>query len=336
LFLVCLLFGASAETYNLSTTISLDPAGSSQGHGDWVAYDCETETVWLSHQPDANVVVLDALEDRIRAILPNVESGNGITFNRIFAFVADYETQSVLVYHKRNYYLVQNLSTPGGPDGVYWNSVNKALWVALDDSKTIAEFRSAAGWDHEDYQVTHRLPFQATPSANISLNTTVTPSAGPDVGVYVSDYNRIYQPIDKFINVIDTNSRKIIATWELPFNGTAKGISYDSETHHLVLGTSANKVFIVSAVNGSVIATIPVPGAIDASFVDSENRRAFFGDKTGVIDVIDLATNTLLQSFATHASAHTLAVKVTSPYKIWSYYDQANEVGVFLRNLSSN
>jgi len=333
LFLACLLFGASAETYNLSTTISLDPAGSIFGHGDWVAYDSDTETVWLSHQPDSNVVVLDALQDRIRVILPNVKSGNGITFNRIFAFVADYDYQSVLVYHKRNYYLVQNLSTPGGPDGVYWDTVNKALWVALDDSKTIARFSSVVGWSHEDHFVTHRLPFQPNASANITLNTTVNPSAGPDVGVYVSEYDRIYQPIDALINVIDTKEKRIIATWSLPpGSGNAKGISYDSVTRHLVLGTSTNKVFIVSAVNGSVAATIPVPGAIDASFVDSVNRRAFFGDKTGVIDVINLDTNTLLQSFLTHISAHTLAVKCTSPYKVWSYFDQANAVGVFLRN----
>jgi len=319
-----LFLGAYAETYNLIETIDLTPAGNFTGHGDWVAYDRDTETVWLSHQPAANVVVLDAFLNRIRVIIPNVQSGNGIHFNWEYAFVADYGTESVKIYDKRNYLLLQTLSTPGGPDGVYWDPQSQALWVALDDSKSIAQFMALQPRSIDG-------PFEGSPRANISLFTNVTNSAGPDIGVYVAELNRIYQPIDNFINVIDVTKRKIEETWELNFTGSAKGISFDPVTTSLILGTSVGKAFIVNARTGNATAIIPLPGAIDESAVDFFHRRAFLGDKAGYFDVIDLENNSLQQSVPTAVAAHTLAITWNEEeVKVWSYFDQENKVGVYV------
>jgi len=319
-----LFLGAYAETYHLVAIIDLAPAGNVTGHGDWVAYDRDTDTVWLSHQPAKNVVVLDNFLNRIRVIIPNVESGNGIAFNSLLAFVADYGTETVKIYDKHNYHLLQTLSTPGGPDGVYWDSVSRALWVTLDDSSSIAQFLTVL---HPNSIFD---PFEDSPTAHIPLNTTAASPAGPDVGVYVAELNRIYQPIDNFINVIDVTTRKINATWTLPFTGSAKGISFDPNTTSLILGTSVGKAFIVNAHNGHVIATIPVPGAIDESAVDYFHRRAFLGDKAGFFDVINLEDHSV-QSVATAALAHSLAIAWNEQWvKVWSYYDQENKVGVYL------
>jgi len=320
-----LFLGAYAETYHRIEIIDLAPAGNVTGqHGDWVAYDRDTDTVWLSHQPAKNVVVLDNFLNRIRVIIPNVESGNGIAFNNLFAFVADYGTETVKIYDKHNYHLLQTLSTPGGPDGVYWDSESPALWVTLDDSSSIAQFMPVLH-PNSIFDL-----FEDLPRANITLNTTAAPSAGPDVGVYVVEKKRIYQPIDNFINVIDVTTRKIIATWTLNFTGSAKGISFDSNTTSLILGTSVGKVFIVNANNGQVTATITVPGAIDESAVDYVHRRAFLGDKAGFFDVINLEDHSV-QSVPTAALAHSLAITWHElGVKVWSYYDQLNQVGVYI------
>jgi len=307
----------------------LSPAGSLSGHGDWVAYDGDTDTVWLSHQPDSNVVVLDNFLNRIRLIIPNVGSGNGIAFNGLWTFVADYASETVKIYNKFNYRLIQTLSTPGGPDGVYWDSKSKALWVTLDDSSSIAQFMTVL------YPNITYGPFEVSPRANITLNTTVAPSAGPDVGVYVAELDRIYQPIDNFINVIDVTKRKINATWTLPFTGSAKGISFDPITTSLILGSSVGKAFIVNALNGNVIATIQLPGAIDESAVDYFHRRAYLADKAGSFDVINLEDHTF-QSVSTASGAHTLAITWTEKWvKVWSYFDQTNKVGVYFANFTN-
>jgi len=344
MFLCLLLLGASAETYQNYGTINLNAAGNTSGHGDWVAYDADTNTVWLSHQPDQNVVVLDADDDRIRVTIPKVVSGNGITFSDSYAFVADYGSETTNVYDKRNYYLVQTLSTPGGPDAVYWDFNHRVLWITLDDASTIIAFNQTSNHHHDDDEnhqnqsscqgPLHREPFQATPSTTLSLETTVNVSQGPDVGVFVGDFNHIYQPIDNEINVIDTNTRTIIANWPLPFTGVAKGVSYDPKTHALLVGTGSEKAFFVSAINGSVLATITLPGAVDESVMAPHQRRAFMGDKAGYVDVIDLDSRQLIQEVPTHTGAHTLTVKATNEcIKLWSYLDQINQVDLFRAQL---
>jgi len=320
LILVALFFGASAETYQRIKTVNLSVAGTIGGHGDWVAYDCETDTVWLSHSPDSNVVVVDAKTNDIRVIIPSVLSGDGIAFGPSFAFVADYQSSTVNVYDKRNYALLQVLSTPGGPDGVYY-SQSAGLWVALDDVSRILKFSQNSN--------SHQQPFKPQPTANISLSTPVTSgSVGPDVGVLVGNY--LFQPIDNVINVIDVYQAAIVHVWNLNITGTAKGISYDDISRNLVVGTNQQKAFIISATSGAVVATIPLPGAVDESVVLSDVRRAYIGDKSGSVDVIDLNRYTLLQSFSTAPSAHTLTA-ATRPNGIyvWSYLDQTNLLAVY-------
>jgi len=215
---------------------------------------------------------------------------------------------------------------------VYWDPNHEALWVALDDSSSIVEFKPNTEQRDDDEVPLLSEPFQAAPNVNISLETNVSHSAGPDVGVIVGDH--IYQPIDNIINVINTNERRIVATWFLPFSGVAKGVSYDPINRSLLVGTGSDKAFIVSATDGSVLANISLPGAVDESVIAPRQRRAFIGDKAGYVDVLDLNSRELIQSVPTHPLAHTLTVKATDDYiKLWSYLDQVNEVDVFWASL---
>jgi len=317
--LLALIVTASAETYVKVATVNLSVAGSTGGHGDWVAYDCDTETVWLSHSPDQNVVVLDTESLDIRVIIPNVLNANGIAFNRFFAFVADNQNNTVNIYNKYTYQLVQKLSTPGGPDGVSWDSNHDALWVTLDTTSHVLKFS------------THGILFNPVPVVNISLNTTASPSAGPDVGIYVPELRRFYQPIDNFINVIDGRRGVLLQVWSLPFHGSIKGLSYDPVTRHLFFGTSANTSYIISAIDGTVVSNITLPGAVDQSVVNANVRHGYLGDKAGYVDVVDLDRGVLLQSIPSATAAHTLtAVSNNAKTTIFSYFDQLNEVGVFV------
>jgi len=300
----------------------LSVAGALGGHGDWVAYDEDTNTVWLSHSPDNNVVVLDAYTNSVRVIIPNVGNGNGIAFSEFFAFVADNKNGTVNVYNKYTYALLQKLSAPGGADGVYWDANTQEVLVSLDAVSRVLAFQ---------FQTRGQLYFNPTPVANISLNTTVNNTAGPDVGIYVSDFRRFYQPIDNFINVIDPYQRRVVQVWKLPVNGTAKGISYDPIKQVLLVGTNAGLAFLVSARDGSIKSNITLPGAVDQSVISPQARRGYLGDKSGYVDVIDLDQGILLQNFTTAAGAHTLtAFSNRVQTKVFSYFDQLNEVGVYV------
>lgn len=331
LFLFCFTSVKSLETYIPIETINLNVGGYQGDHGDWVAYDADTKTIWLSHGPDQNVIILDTDLYNVRAVVPYVTKGNGITFTKNFALVADNEADTVRIYDKSDLSLKQVLETPGGPDGVYWDSGSNSIWVTMDDTSSVLQFIPAPTGEPRPYN-----PF---PAANISLITPVTTgSKGPDVGVLVND-RFLFQPIDTVLNVIDIHYQYVANVFTLPFEGvggagsagaTAKGLAFDPQTGNILVGTNWNESFLVSSFDGSIVATIDLPGPVDESVIVREARRGYQADKLGFFDVIDLDAGRLLQSVPTAPGAHTLtAIQYEQSTEVWSYQDQYNQVVVY-------
>src|ERR1700726_678391 len=97
--------------YQLVKTIDLP--GTVGGHGDWVAYDPQTEAIWLAQAPDHNVVVIDANKLTVKATIPGIDVGNGIDFNDTYAFVTDATPNKLVVIDKKTFNKVASVDTGG-------------------------------------------------------------------------------------------------------------------------------------------------------------------------------------------------------------------------------
>jgi DNA-binding beta-propeller fold protein YncE len=302
--------GAQSQQYELVKMIALPGVG---GHGDWVTYDPETETVWLSQSPDHNVVVIDANTLAIKHTVTGVASGNGIDIDGRYAYVTDATPGKLVIVDKRTFKRVASVDSGGKtPDGVNVDSRTKMVFVANDDSNNEAVFDS-------------KPPFKLTRVFKLKPENS---KDGPDVALYVRSLDRLYQPVGGNIDVIDPNSNEILDVWDFDLNSAAKGGIYDSKTNHLIFGTGDKKVLVVDAASGKLVTTIPVSGAVDQTAIDAEKRRAFVGDKTGNIEVIDLDTNQVVDHIATEKDVHTLTVD-TKTHRIFVYLNKSNKVGVY-------
>ena len=79
---------------------------------------------------------------------------------------------------------------------------------------------------------------------------------------------------------------------------------------------------------GSVIGTIAVPGSTDEAAIDVTDRLAFFGDKAGEVDVVDLNTMQLVGALPAEPNMHTLAVD-PSTHELYVYENNGNVVDVW-------
>lgn len=304
--------GAGPTEYTLVKTIDLP--GDKGGHGDWVAFDTATDTVWLAQAPDHNVVVIDAKTNRIKKVIDGIEEGNGIALSAHDAFLADGKGNKVVVVDKRSYAKKAVLTDVGKtPDGLYWDARAGMLWVAADDDNQLTEFK--AGKD--GFKKVGSLKLEPNPAKD-----------GPDVGTFVAAQGRIYQPVDNKVDVIDARTMKIATVWDPGVKGSTKTIAYDAKSGHLVIGTTDQAVLIADAKDGKVIARVAVAGAVDESVVDGSARRAYVGDKAGHVDVIDLDTNTLIASIPSDKDMHTLTVDPRT-HAVYVYRDQGNKLDVF-------
>ncbi len=303
---------ADADQMHYARIATIDLPGDKGGHGDWATFDPDTRTVWLSQSPDHNVVVVDTGSNTIKHVIPGIEDGHGIGFSSKYAFISDNAKNVTVVVDKHAFGQVAILKPAGkGPNGV------------AVDSKTGNVF---VGSDSADMTVFSGKP----PFAQIaSFKLSDKPSKdGPDVGVFVRTKDRLYQPIDNVVAIVDPNQHKVIATWDVGVRGQTKPMVFDHKTGRFLVGTTDQQMLSVDAGTGRVMKTIPVKGKVDETVIDEIARRAFVGDKAGLIEVIDLDQAAVVDSLPSEPNVHTLAVDPGS-HSIYVYRNESNKLDVF-------
>ena len=303
---------AAAESgYSLVKTISLP--GNKAGPGDWVSFDPQTDTVWLSQSPDHNVVVIDASTKTVKGVVPGIKDGNGIAVTPQFAFVADAGSNNVVVVDNKSLKIVATLKPRGKtPDGVAYDWNADRVFVTCDDSNDMSVFSG-------------KPPFAQV--ARIALEPNPDKD-GPDVPTYVGAKDRLYQPVHNVIDVIDPATNAITIIWRPEVKGDIKPAVYDSRTNHLLMGTTDHKMLMLDADSGAVVAWIPLAGSVDETAIDETVRRAYAGDKAGNIEVIDLDTNRVVDILPSEKNVHTVAVNTTT-HEVYVYRGESNRVDVF-------
>jgi len=301
----------AASNYKLIKTIDLP--GAKGGHGDWVAFDPQGETIWLAQSPDNNVVVIDTKNNVVKGVVPGIANGNGIALTADYAFLAAGDGNTVTVVDKSTLKPVATLKPEGKtPDGVVYVPESGLIYVTSDDSNDITVFKASA-------------PFAQV--AHIMLKPEHAKD-GPDVASYVAAKHRIYQPVDNVVDVIDVNTNKILAIWKPGIKKDAKPMVYDPKTNHLFMGTTDKKMLVLDADTGQVLASIPLKGSVDETALDEGARRAYVGDKAGMIEVIDLDKNAVVDKLHSEKNVHTLDVD-TKTHDIYVYRNDSNKVDVF-------
>jgi DNA-binding beta-propeller fold protein YncE len=302
---------ANAQSqYRLVKTIDLPGKG---GHGDWVTFDSDTHTAWIVQSPDHNIVVIDADQLTVKGVIGGIEDGNGIAVSDKYAFVADATANKLIVVDKNSLKQVASVDTGGKKsDGVTIDTHTGYVYVANDDSNTETVFEGEA-------------PFKRIGSIDLRPQPA---KDGPDVNLYVPGLDRIYQPVDNVVDVIDPNSRKVVDVWDFKLKKAAKPMVYDSQDKHLIIGSRDKKILLVEP-NGTLAASIPFDGGdIDEIAVDVASRRLFLGDKSGSAEVIDLDSKQVVDHLKTEKNSHTLAVDPKT-HRVFVYLDSSNKVDVF-------
>ncbi len=300
----------AAGTYKLLKTIDLP--GDKGGHGDWTTFDPDTHTVWLSQSPDHNVVVIDATTNTVKAVIPDIKDGNGIALTPQYAFLSDNGSNVTVVVDKRTFQKVATLEPTGkGPNGTNYVPSTGNVYVS-SDSNDMTVFRATPPFARV---ATFRL--RPDPSKD-----------GPDVALYVPSKDRLYQPDAYEVDVIDPHANTVLSMWQPGIKGSTKPVVYDSKTNHFILGTTDRQMLVLDGDTGSVITAIPVKGPVDETVIDEGARRAYVGDKAGLIEVIDLDSNQVVDTLPSEKNVHTLAVDPTT-HAVYVYRNESNKVDVF-------
>jgi DNA-binding beta-propeller fold protein YncE len=259
------------------------------------------------------VVVIDATTNTVKNVIPDIKDGNGIALSPQYAFLSDNGGNVTVVVDKRNFQRIANLQPVGkGPNGTNFVPTTGAVYISTD-SNDMTVFKATP-------------PFTQVASFKLEPNPA---KDGPDVALYVPSKDRLYQPVDNMVAVIDPHANKVVTVWNPGIKGSGKPMVYDGKTNHFILGTTDLKMLVLDGDTGKVLSEIPVKGKVDETVIDEGLRRAYVGDKAGVIEVIDLDSNTVVDSLPSEPNVHTLTVDPVS-HAVYVYRNESNKVDVFV------
>ena len=292
-------------------TIALPGVG---GHGDEVVVDAGAHSAYVAQSPDNNLVVIDTTTNSVKAVVPQIASGNGIAFSDSYVFVAEADGGAVAVIAKPSWKVIATVPSGGKtPDAVYYDPHENSVFVANDDSNNMEQFSAAA-------------PFAIEGTLNLA---PAQPKTGPDLGTFASADDKIYQSDDNNVDVIDAKTRTIQKVFTpLSADVTTKDIYYDQARHLLWVGTSDPKVLAIDPDTGNVVYTVKTASGMDQLAADSDDGLLFLGEsKAGVMGVIDLATHENITDVKTESGFHTEGY-LPGAHLAYAYLNQSNKIAV--------
>jgi DNA-binding beta-propeller fold protein YncE len=265
-----------------------------EGGTDYLSADPATGRVFISRA--THVMVVDGATGKVLGDIPNTPRVHGIAFapkaNRGFTTNAGDSTSTM--FDLGTLAVIKRIPVGiDGADGIMYDDVTDKILTINHSHPT----GTATVIDPKSGDVVGRV--------------TLTGN-GPEGGV--SDgKGRIFINLEdkNAIDVVDTKTWKVVATWPItPCDGPT-GIAYDRKTNRIFSGCSGTSV-VVDGTSGKVVAEIKNGEGVDALGYDSAQKLIYIpAGRDGNITVVRQDSPdkyTTVATVATMAGAKTIAV----------------------------
>lgn len=140
--------------------------------------------------------------------------------------------------------------------------------------------------------------------------------------------DRLYQPDERQVDVIDPHTNTVVAVWQPAITGPGKPLVFGAKTNQFLLGTTDRRMLVLDGDTGRVPTAIAVQGPVDETAIGEGLRGSYVGDNAGVIEVIDLDANRVVETLPSEKNVHTLTVDPVSQ-AVYVYRNESNKVDVF-------
>ena len=232
------------------------------GHGDWVAFDPGTDSVYISMH-GGGMAVVDAATNTVSHVFSakEIPAPKTMTYddNYIYETAAEGpgagKVNQIDVISKKTWKIVDQVNTVGtSPDGVFIDKANNRLYVVSDDNNWIDVYTTGA---HPQYIKKIKL-------------LPEKPVSGPDVANLFNGW--IYATDDAYVEKINPNTGKIVAivNYHLKLNqfGGTKDMFFDHLHNQIWVGTTTGGFLLINPDTLAVEKRIKMTAGADAVAVD--------------------------------------------------------------------
>jgi DNA-binding beta-propeller fold protein YncE len=294
---LCLIIGGfsqiegqnSVSEYKIVNRIKLPGTGG----WDYLSVDETNNRLFVSH--GTVVVVADLSSGQLAGTIEETPGVHGIAIAADLnkAFISVGRSSAVKVIDLKTLSFITDITGTGkNPDAIMYDEFTKKV-VTFNGGSSDATVIDA---------VTNRI-------------VATIPLAGKPEFPVSDGKGKIYVNIEdkSLITVIDATTMKVEKSWSLAPGEEPTGLALDKETNRLFSVCSNKLMMVIDAIDGHVVASLPIGEGCDGVKFDPGLKRAYSSNGEGTVTVIqevDKNNFRVLETIATMAGARTLAVDI--------------------------
>jgi DNA-binding beta-propeller fold protein YncE len=259
------------------------------GTFDYLAVDGAGRRLYVSHGTEVDVFDMDS--DQFVGAVEGMVKVHGIVAVPQYGhgFITSGGNSTVKMFDLKTLASIKDIPAPGGPDGI------------LYEPKTDRVF----AFDHRQGHVTVINAKDGSVAGGIEIGGMPEFPATDEQGsvwVGLEDESKLVK--------IDAMSMKVAQTMPLaPCDGPT-GMDMDRKNRRLFIGCGNEKMAVVDADKGSVIATVPIGVHVDATWFDRETKLIFNANRATITVIRQEGSDKyeVVQTVSTLGHANTLAI----------------------------
>jgi YVTN family beta-propeller protein len=285
LILLC-SFAANAQQYKISTRIPFP----GEGGWDYLLAESSNRQLYVSHGTQVEVVDLDS--EKPVAKITGMKRIHGIAianeFNR--GYISDGGDDVVVVFDLKSNAVLQKVPAGKNPDGILYDPYSKRVFAFNGRGNDVTAIDAASG------KVAGTVALDGKPEFPVS-------DGKGNVYVNIEDKSGIAQ--------LDPQTLKVRKSWSISPCEEPSGLAIDLKARRLFSVCSNNKMTVVDADSGQVVATVAIGNGPDAAAYDPASKLVFSSNGEGTLTVVRQDSPdkyTVLKNAPTERSARTMTL----------------------------
>jgi hypothetical protein len=267
-----------------------------EGGWDYVTVDPEHKLLYVPRS--THTMVLDATTGKTVADIPGQQRNHGVAIvpGAGRGFITDGKDASVTVFDLKTYAVLGKVRTADDADGVIYDPSSGNVLVVCGDAGVV-------------------VPIPADVDLKTGKADPAVDLGGKPEFLVADGQGKAYiNLVDKDqVAVLDTKTMKVVGKWATSPGGSPVGMAMDRAQRRLFVGCrKPQKLIVMSADDGKVIADLPIGAGVDATRFDGD---AFASCRDGTLAVARETASgkfEIVQNVPTPRGARTMDVDPTT------------------------
>jgi DNA-binding beta-propeller fold protein YncE len=267
------------------------------GGWDYVTVDPEHKQLYLPRT--THTMVLDAATGKSLADIPGQKGNHGVAVvpSAGRGFITDGKDGSVVVFDLKTFEVLGKVKAAEDADGIIYDPASHKVLVSCGDAGVVVPI--APDVDPKTGQADAAVQLGGKPEFLVA-------DGQGKVFINLVDKDQVA--------VVDSKAMKVLDKWPTAPGGAPVGMSMDPEHRRLFVGCrKPQKLIVMSADDGKVLADLPIGAGVDATQFD--NGYAFASCRDGSLAVAQETTPgkfQIVQNLKTRPGAKTMAIDPTT------------------------